>query len=151
MFLPTGSGSRAPLRKSLISASARSVQHAAANSAKMVATHAIRRPRLKGPATVPSSSQDRCAVVISACWRGSGDCGGQMQGESCRGLVSEGRMRAFGIAVGYPSRDRITCVLLQVGQTLPQPEGTSGGQVTTHGNTARFPIGSRGRSGWRER
>jgi hypothetical protein len=36
-----------------------------------------------------------------------GDCGGQVQGEACRCLVSEGRVRAFGVLVGHPSRDQI--------------------------------------------
>ena len=39
---------------------------------------------------------------------GTGDCGCQVQGETCWGLVTEGRVRALGVVVGHPSRDQIT-------------------------------------------
>ena len=61
-------------------------------------------------------------MVIYACWRelsnlpargtliacsGSGDCGGQMQGETCGGLVAEGRVGPRGVVVGDPGGDRV--------------------------------------------
>jgi hypothetical protein len=38
----------------------------------------------------------------------TGDCGGQVQGEACGGLVSECRVGAFVVVVGHPSCDQIT-------------------------------------------
>lgn len=61
-------------------------------------------------------------MVIYAYWRGlsnrlargtliacsgSGDCGGQVQGEACRGLLNEGRVAPFGVVVVEPGRDQI--------------------------------------------
>ena len=37
----------------------------------------------------------------------TGDCGGQVQGEACRGLVAEGRVGPFGVVVRDPGRDQI--------------------------------------------
>ena len=39
---------------------------------------------------------------------GTGDCGGQVQGETCGGLVAEGRMGPRGVVVGDPVGDQIT-------------------------------------------
>lgn len=41
---------------------------------------------------------------------GTGDCGCQMQGKTCWGLVSEGRVRPFGVVVGDPFGDQIARV-----------------------------------------
>jgi hypothetical protein len=38
---------------------------------------------------------------------GTGDCVGQVQREAYRGLVAEGRVRAFGVVVSDPSGDQI--------------------------------------------
>src|SRR5690606_326417 len=77
------------------------------------------------PATELSSRRDRSPLVIYALRRGlgnhpargafmlrsgTGDCGCQMQGKTCWGLVSEGRVRPFGVVVGDPSGDQIARV-----------------------------------------
>lgn len=61
-------------------------------------------------------------MVIYACWgglsnrpargtliacSGSGDCGGQMQGETCGGLVAEGRVGPRRVVVGHPGGDQV--------------------------------------------
>lgn len=61
-------------------------------------------------------------MVIYAYWRGlsnrlsrgtligcsgTGDFGGQVQGEACRGLVAKGRVGARGVVIGDPGRDQI--------------------------------------------
>ncbi len=38
---------------------------------------------------------------------GMGDCGCQVQGETCWGLISEGRVRPFGVVVFDPCGDQI--------------------------------------------
>jgi len=38
---------------------------------------------------------------------GPGDCGGQVQGETCGGLVANRGMRPDGVVVGDPGRDQI--------------------------------------------
>jgi hypothetical protein len=70
-----------------------------------------------------SSSHDRSPVVIYANRRGlsnrpargtliacsgSGDYGGQVQGETCGGLVAEGRVGPCGVVVCDPIGDQIT-------------------------------------------
>ena len=62
-------------------------------------------------------------MVFYACWRGlsnrpsrgtliacsgTGDCGGQVQGETCGCLVAEGRMGPCGVVVGDPGVDQST-------------------------------------------
>lgn len=39
---------------------------------------------------------------------GTGDCGGQVQGKACGGLLAKGRVGPRGVVVGHPSRDQIT-------------------------------------------
>lgn len=43
--------------------------------------------------------------TLIACSK-SGDCGGQVQGEACGGLVAEGRVGPRGVVVGDPGRDQ---------------------------------------------
>jgi hypothetical protein len=74
-------------------------------------------------------------VLIYARWRGlsnrpargafklrsgSGDCGGQVQGETCRGLVADGRVGPFRVVVGDPGGDQITGVGQVAEQRLVQ-------------------------------
>jgi putative transposase len=44
---------------------------------------------------------------------GTGDCGCQMQGKTCWGLVSEGRVRPFGVVVGDPFNGDTLDILVQ--------------------------------------